>query len=238
MVNMARTTIFHLALLALHSVLWLPLALSQELPDTMTVGTDEPADEAVKGFHINHAGLNVRNLTASMHFYGKVLGMRHIITIHFTPNYSLTYMGFAQGGRNGTGFQTGAELLRDKNNVDGQIKLFYFPDSELQDEDSGFVASTKRTNTFANLGLVVPDVKNAQDRFEQFGVKIIKRVGEVTVPADGAVANATNLGPASTSNLTEVDAVMQGLLTTDFEDMLFVEDPDGNMLEIVKQNGF
>ena len=212
---------------------WLPFAFSQELPDYMTLGTDGPADEEVKGFHINHAGLNVRNLTASMDFYGDILGMRHVITIQYTPSYSLTYMSFAQGGRNGTGFQTGAELLRDKNNNDGLIKLFYFADSK-----DTLVASTERTNTFANLGLVVPDVQVAQDRLERRGVKIIKRIGETIVPADSPLANATNIGPTSTSDTAERDAVVQGLLTTDFENILFVEDPDGNMIEIVKQDGF
>lgn len=229
---MAASAKFLILCLAL-AAQWALLASSQELPDYMTVGTDGPADEEVKGFHINHVGLNVRNLTASMDFYGTILGMRHMITIQYTPSYSLTYMGFAQGGRNGTGFQTGAELLREKNNNDGLIKLFHFADSEYTPS-----ASTERTNTFANIGLIVPDIQLTQDRFEKYGVKIIKRIGETSVPADGALANATNIGPTSTSDAAEVDAVIQGLLTTDFENILFVEDPDGNMLEIVKQNGF
>lgn len=229
---MVATAGFLVSSLALVAQL-LPSALSQELPDFMTLGTDGPADKEVQSFHINHAGLNVHNLTASMDFYGNVLGMRHMITIQYTPSYSLTYMGFAQGGRNGTGFQTGAELFRDKNNIDGLIKLFHFADSK-----NTLAASTERTNTFANIGLVVPDLQAAQDRFEKHGVKIIKRIGEIDVPKDGPLANATNIGPVSTSDAAEVDAVIQGLLTTDFENILFVEDPDGNMVEIVKQNGF
>lgn len=229
MITVTRLLISFLALAASR----LPLAASQELPDYMMVGTDGAADEEVRSFHINHMGLNVHNLTTSMDFYGNVLGMRHIITIQYTPSYSLTYMGFAQGGRNGTGFQTGAELLRDKNNMDGLIKLFHFAESE-----NSLVASTGRTNTLTNIGLVVPDVQAAQDRFERHGVKIIKRIGETTVSASGPLANATNLGPAATQDAAEVDAVIKGLLTTDFENISFVEDPDGNMIEVVKQDGF
>ncbi|KAK4901728.1 hypothetical protein LTR27_001500 [Elasticomyces elasticus] len=222
---MVAMSVFFTISLAL-ATRWLPSALCQELPDSMTLGTDSPADQEVTGFHINHVGLNVRNLTASKEFYGTVLGMRHIITIQYTPSYSLTYMGFAQGGRNGTGFQTGTELLAQKNNVDGQIKLFHFSDSE-----NALPASTKQTNTFANIGLVVPDVQAAQNWFERHGVKIIKRIGETIVPADSPLANATNIGPASTSDAAQRDAVVMGLITTDFENILFLEDPDGRCYE-------
>ncbi|KIX06831.1 uncharacterized protein Z518_04807 [Rhinocladiella mackenziei CBS 650.93] len=136
-------------------------------------------------------GLNVRNMTKSMDFYGKVIGMRHIITIQVVgtaPAFRLAQSCF---GRRTTATH---------------IKLFHFADPE-----NPLVATTERTNTFANIGLVVPDVQAAQSRFEKHGVKIIK---------------------------AQVDAVIKGLLTTDFEYILFVEDPDGNMLEVVKQDGF
>ncbi|KAK5700406.1 hypothetical protein LTR17_022939 [Elasticomyces elasticus] len=224
---MVAMSVFFTISLAL-ATRWRPLALCQEFPDSMTLGTDGPADQEVTGFHINHVGLNVRNLTASKEFYGTVLGMRHIITIQYSPSYSLTYMGFAQGGRNGTGFQTGTELLAQKNNVDGQIKLFYFSDSE-----NALPASTKQTNTFANIGLVVPDVQAAQDWFERHGVKIIKRIGEA-IPS----GECDEYRSGSTSDAAQRDAVVLGLITTDFENILFLEDPDGNMIEVVKQNGF
>ena len=71
-------------------------AYAQQLPPGMTIGTDGPADIATAGIWTNHIGLNVRNLTASMEFYGHILGMRHIFTIQYTESYSLTYMGFSQ----------------------------------------------------------------------------------------------------------------------------------------------
>lgn len=139
----------------------------------------------------------------------------------------------SQGGKNGTGYQTGAELLRHKNNSGGLIKLLYNTKSQITP-----AASTVNTNTFANIGIVVADVQAVQDRLEKFGVAIAKRMGEASLPADGAVANAFNIGPMSTSNLTEVEELIAGLLTTDLPSILFAEDPDGNMLEIVAQNGF
>lgn len=212
---------------------WLSLTAAQNLPPGMRVGSDGPADETTKGFYIYHAGLNVRNLTASMEFYGKVLGMREIFTIQYTPSYSLTYMGFSQGGRNGTGFQTGKELLDEKNNSGGMVKLLYFNESHNQ-----LIPSTERTNTFANLGLVVPDIQTAQDRMDKYGVEIVKRIGETTAAFDSPIAKAFNIGPESTNNITQVNDLIKGLITTDFEHIIFLKDPDGNMLEVVEQNGF
>lgn len=209
------------------------LASAQELPPGMTVGSDGPADGATRGYWVNHVGFNVHNLTESKDFYGNVLGLREIFTIQYTPNFSMTYMGYPQGGRNGTGFQTGEQMLRDKNQMGGLVKLFYFavPDTLP-------VASTEQTNTFSNIGLIVPDIQATQDRLEKHGAKIVKRLGETTIPLDGPIANAMNIGPASTTNITEGEALIEGLQTTFFESVLFVEDPDGNLIEILAQDGF
>jgi hypothetical protein len=85
-----------LALFVLWSAIFALQGYGQKLPPGMTLGNDGPADPATLGIWTNHIGLNVRNLTASMQFYGEILGMRHIFTIQYTDTYSLTYMGFAQ----------------------------------------------------------------------------------------------------------------------------------------------
>ncbi|KEF54930.1 uncharacterized protein A1O9_09373 [Exophiala aquamarina CBS 119918] len=208
-------------------------ASAQLLPPGMTVGSDGPADEATRGYWVNHVGFNVRNLTESKNFYGNVLGLREIFTIQYTPNFSMTYLGYPQGGRNGSGFQSGEEMLRDKNQMGGLVKLFYFAVPDRLP-----VASTERTSTFSNIGLIVPDIQATQDRLEKHGAKIVKRLGETTIPLDGPIATAMNVGPASTSNMTEGEALIEGLQTTSFERVLFAEDPDGNLIEILAQNGF
>lgn len=210
-----------------------PFVSAQALPPGFTIGTDGRAEKQTQGFWINHTGLNVNNLTASMAFYGDVLGMRHIFTIQYTEHYSLTYMGFAQGGRNGTGHQTGAELMRFKNNSGGLIKLLFFSES-----DTPPVPSTKRTSTVANLGLVVPDLAAAQKRFKKHAVKIVKPRGVETLSGDSPVAIAFNIGPESTSNQTEVEELVKGLQTTDFGNIVFIEDPDGNLIEVIERDGF
>jgi len=121
-------------------------------------------------------------------------------------------MGYPQGGRNGAGFQTGAEMLKDKNQMGGLVKLFYFA------EPGTFpVASTRRTNIFSNIGLIVPDIQATQDRLEAYGAHIVRRLGETTIPLDGDIANAMNIGPESTTVPSEGEALIEGLQTTFFD---------------------
>ena len=78
------------------------------------LGTDGPPDEETIGFNINHLCLVVNDLDASVHFYGKILGMRHIFTYRASETYTIVYMGYSRGGEDGKGFQTGEELNKAK----------------------------------------------------------------------------------------------------------------------------
>ncbi|KAL4940038.1 hypothetical protein BDV06DRAFT_224461 [Aspergillus oleicola] len=206
---------------------------NQPLLPGMTLGTDGHAHPSTSSFWINHVGLNVRDLDASMKFYGDVLGMRHIFTIDYTERFSLTYMGFAQGGKNGTGFQTATELLRNKNNSGGLVKLLHFSDSAANP-----VVPSVKTTTLANLGLVVPDLEEAQKWFEKNGVTIVKPRGVASLTGDSEVAIAFGVGVEATTNTTEVEAIVEGLQDTGFKDLVFIQDPDGNVLEVVERDGF
>jgi lactoylglutathione lyase len=197
----------------------------------LQVGADGPADPETLGFNLNHFSLIVRNLTASMDFYGRVLGMRHIFTANLTPFYSVTYMGHAHGGANGTGYQTGEELLREKNNARGMIEFQYFADSL----DSGNVATTRRANTFSHIGLMVPDLEAAQKRMEKAGVTITKKIG-FSAEGVASIANACGAGEFVTDNQEEPAQVLTAIEATGFNELLIIEDPDGNLLEVQQQN--
>jgi lactoylglutathione lyase len=194
----------------------------------LTIGSDGAAQPETLGFFLNHLALIVSNLTASMEFYGDVLGMRHIFTAQLSPHYSITYMGHAQGGLNGTGFQTGDELLRGKNNAAGLLEFLYLDNAADEDER---LASTRKANTFSHLGLMVPSLEKAQEWFDAHGVNITKRIGEA---GDGkpAVLNAVGIGEAALKNETEREAISQGQLMVGFPQLLVIEDPDGNMIEV------
>jgi lactoylglutathione lyase len=201
---------------------------SSDSSDFFTVGSDGPALPETLGFALNHFSLIVSDLEASMHFYGTILGMRHMFTAHLSPTYSVTYMAHSHGGRNGTGFQTGEELLREKNNANGLIEFQYLADAADAEER---LASTRRANTFSHVGLIVPDLLKAQEWFDEMGVKVTKRIGTPAGNID-SVENALGIGREALTNETERALLVEGQFMVGFPQLLTIEDPDGNMLEV------
>jgi catechol-2,3-dioxygenase len=94
-------------------------------PFVYTEGNDPPADPATKSYFSNHIGLLVSDLTATRQWYSDVLGMRHIFTVDVSPSYSVMYMGHSQGGKNGSGYQTGQEMARDRGNLAGLVEFIW-----------------------------------------------------------------------------------------------------------------
>lgn len=195
-----------------------------------TIGTDGPAPPETLGYFINHVGLLTNNLPDMEHFYGDILGMRHLFHVQLTAEFSITYLGHSQGGRNGTGYQTGAELNLAKNNLAGLLELVQFNVT-----DDTLVASTKRTNTFGHVGLIVPDIAKAQDYLESKGVEILKRVGDPINTFVGPANNAFGIGEYAGLHHAAKQRLMdaQGIIGLPL--LLMVTDPDGNLVEIQQQ---
>lgn len=192
------------------------------------IGADGPADPATIGYTINHFALVVNDINATQHFYGDILGMRHVFTFHATNDYSITYMGHTSGGKNGTGYQTGEEMLTEKNNREGLMEFLYW---KGRNESDTVPAATAVRNTFSHIGLIVPDIMQVQQRLESYGVEILKAVGD-DLSVDSIIPQAYGLG----QNAMEDEAVTEGFRAIGFQDYLFVTDPDGNLLEIQQQN--
>lgn len=195
-------------------------------------GSDAPADPATLGYFINHVSLNVHNLTASIAFYTRALGLRHIFTVRATPRLSIAYLGHAHGGRNGTGHQTTQELLRDKNNAQGLVEMLWL-DVPRRD----IVSPSERTNGVGHVGVVVPDVEAAQARLEALGtVSILKRVGEDT-PTTGALAVSQGFSKEVYAQVPPAErAAIEAVLNENNRRFIYAQDPDGNILEIQPQD--
>lgn len=194
------------------------------------VGTDGPADPATTGYTMNHFAMIVNDINATRHFYGDILGMRHIFTFQATPDYSITYMGYPSGVKNGTGYQTGEEMLAEKNNREGLVEFLYLNKGN-SNEFGKVPPTTAARNTFSHVGLVVPDVLQAQQRLNSFGVEIVKGVGK-DLSTNAGVAQAYGLG----EDAMEDQVIAQGIKTIGFEKFLLVADPDGNLVEIQQQS--
>ncbi|KAL2830276.1 hypothetical protein BDW59DRAFT_23269 [Aspergillus cavernicola] len=194
------------------------------------IGEDGPAPPETQGYFINHVGLLTTNLDALKHFYGDILGMRLIFDVQLTPEFTITYMAHGQGGRNGTGFQTGAELNRDKNNLAGLLEIVQFNVS-----DDTLLGSLNRTNTFGHIGMIVPDIVKTQDYLDSKGVEIVKRYGEPIKTFTGPVNNAFGIGEYAGVHLAAKQALMDAQQIIGLPLLLMISDPDGNLVEIQQQ---
>ena len=138
-------------------------------------------------------------------------------------------MGYSHGGKNGTGYQTGEELLAEKTNIEGLIELI---SSKPKNE---FPPTTKRSNTFSHVGIVVPNTKKIEARMQEFGVKVLKPVGKMPVPGTAAGELLERAFGVSTYTEEEQKVALDALALIGFEEFLIVTDPDGNVLEIQEQ---
>jgi lactoylglutathione lyase len=194
----------------------------------MVIGP-EGSDPDTTGYNINHFALNVRNLTRSLEFYTQVFGMRHMFTLAMSEHYSITYMAHSSGGKNGTGYQTTQELIRNQHNSQGLLELLH-----LNVPGNDVPSSTETPNTFFHVGMIVPDIEATQARLERFGVPIYKKIGE-RFPAEGPLNKAAALDPAALDP-KEYEGLLE-FITQLNSRVVFAPDPDGNVLEIMGREG-
>ncbi|UZP45368.1 hypothetical protein NXS19_013180 [Fusarium pseudograminearum] len=200
------------------------------------VGSDDPANSATLGTFLNHMAINTRNLTASIEFYTELLGFRKLFTLQITKAYSITYLAHAQGGKNGTGYQTALEMNREKNNAQGLLEISY-ADVPVKNIESG----RQHPNTFGHIGIVVPDIQAFQERLDTMPhISVLKRSGEPFVELDPSlvVGPAVGLLPDIVEQLDEEErkAIVQNFGQS-VESLIFVADPDGNFIEVQPQEG-
>ncbi|KAI8624681.1 Glyoxalase/Bleomycin resistance protein/Dihydroxybiphenyl dioxygenase [Xylariaceae sp. FL1651] len=194
-----------------------------------TVVGPEVPDPDTTAYNLNHFALNVKNATRSIDFYTQAFGMRLMLTVQATEHFPLSYLAYSTGEKNGTGYQTTDELIRNQHNSQGLMELINYnnPNNDLP-------ASTAATNTFSHVGLIVPDIDATQGRLEKYGVMFYKKVGG-SFEGEGPLANAFGLN-ASEISQAELGALL-GLFNVLTENAIFVADPDGNVLEILPQDG-
>lgn len=130
----------------------------------------------------------------------------------------------------------GEELYKQYHNTAGLIELLHRKRCSIgndSDASKPWPASTSRTNTFGHVGLIVPDIMATQRRMQNFGVPILKPVGE-DPDISGPIANAFGVGDVAEQEAREIIAGLRGI---GFQYALVVEDPDGNLVEILPQDG-
>ena len=199
-------------------------------------GPDEYPPPATLGWNINHFSLLVGDLDASIHFYTEVFGMRRIFTYNGNDFFKVAYLGYPSGGRNGTGYQTPAELFREKNNMQGLLEFVYIAPNVTDPPATRPVASSKRTSAFSHLGLVVPDLNAARERFRENNVTILADVDSKPAPEHILpIVSAYGAGLLPEGSDDVIEDLMTAMLGSGQATMI-IEDPDGNIIEVQPQN--
>ncbi|KAK4496069.1 hypothetical protein PRZ48_012048 [Zasmidium cellare] len=194
------------------------------MPVPHIVGTDHKQPAETAGYSINHLALIVSDIKSIRHFYGDILGLRHIVTHEASPTYQVTYMGHPT---NEAGFQTGEELLRNLRYRDGLIEFLH--SIGLDTSKTHLTVDDVRTGGFFHLGFVVPDVRAAEKRLKEFGVPILRALRDSNIEPGSDVAKWWGLDRAH-----DLEAIV-GTRAMKLENILLVTDPEGNVVEIVER---
>jgi lactoylglutathione lyase len=193
-------------------------------------GDDKESSPATAGYFINHLCINVGNMTESVNWYNKAFGLRTMFSMQVSEHFAVTYMGRSHGGRNGTGYQTAEELTREKNNIEGLIELLHVDAPSWNPR-----AGKDLPNTFHHIGMVVPDPEETQKHLDAMGAKILKRYNEPFKLKGGfAIAAGVRNIPLKELSQKERNFIEQTLAPTN-EPLIFVADPDGNLIEVQAQ---
>ena len=133
------------------------------------------------GFRLNHTMLRIRDPEISLPFYVKVLGMQLLEKFDFEEmGFSLYFLGFGTS-LEGTMPDDRAERIIWLANQAGVLELTHNYGTESDADFAGYHDGNSVPQGFGHIGISVPDVYAACERFEESDVEFVKR------PDDGSM---------------------------------------------------
>ncbi len=133
------------------------------------------------GYRLNHTMLRVRNPEVSLAFYQEILGMRLLERFEFeTMQFSLYFLGF-DDSLEGDMPEDSSERLVWLALQAGVLELTHNWGTESDVEFAGYHCGNSAPQGFGHIGITVPDVYAACERFEQLKIEFVKR------PDDGGM---------------------------------------------------
>ena len=132
----------------------------------------QPPDEATKSFYLQQTMLRIKDPRMSIPFYTNVLGMKLLQQLDFEPmKFSLFFMGYKEAAEIPV-----EEGQRKKYalSTPGTIELTHNWGTE-SDENFSYHNGNKDPRGFGHIGIAVPDVYAACERFERLGIKFVKK---------------------------------------------------------------
>ena len=133
------------------------------------------------GFRLNHTMIRVKDPETSLAFYTEALGMHLLERFDFEEmQFSLYFLGFAASLDGPVPKERGDRIIWLACQP-GILELTHNYGTEADDDFAGYHDGNSAPKGFGHIGVSVPDVYAACERFEQAGIEFVKR------PDDGSM---------------------------------------------------
>lgn len=137
--------------------------------------------ESTKDFIFQQTMFRIKDPKASIDFYSRVMGMHLLKKLDFPPmKFSLYFFGY----------ELASDIPADEDERTAWcfsrkaiLELTHNWGTETDPEFKGYHNGNSDPRGFGHIGIMVPDVDKACERFESLGVKFVKK------PSDGKMRN-------------------------------------------------
>ncbi len=129
---------------------------------------------ATAGYVMNQTMLRVRDPEVSVAFYRDILGMTLLERFDFeSMEFSLYFMGYLDAGESIPADK--AERARWLFGRQALVEITHNWGTEKDPDFGGYHDGNAQPQGFGHIGISVPDVYAACERFEQHGIEFVKR---------------------------------------------------------------
>lgn len=135
-----------------------------------------PAQDPTGEFILSQTMLRVRDPQKSIAFYRDVLGMTLLETFEFPEmKFTLYFMAFHRPEQDGPIPANRAERVAYVARQKAAVELTHNWGTESDGNFPGYHNGNSEPRGFGHIGVTVPDVYQACERFEKLGVEFVKR---------------------------------------------------------------
>ena len=137
---------------------------------------------ATDGFVLNQTMMRIKDPAPSLDFYQQVLGMTLYQRVDFAEmSFSLYFLGYPSNHEGKALPSEPAERSRFTFQQSALLELTHNWGTEDDENFEGYHDGNAEPRGFGHIGITVPDVDGACQRFEELGVEFVKR------PNDGSM---------------------------------------------------
>ncbi|MQX52097.1 lactoylglutathione lyase [Alcanivorax sediminis] len=138
-------------------------------------GLCEQPDAATQDFLFNQTMLRIKEPSRSLDFYTRVLGMRLVRKLDFPEmRFSLYFLAYLNDEEASQVPEDDVKRLTYTFGREAMLELTHNWGTE-DDADFAYHDGNAQPQGFGHIGITVPDVYAAAERFEELGVTFVKR---------------------------------------------------------------